>query len=241
MSIESKLFAIALVLTLVAISGPAVAFHHPMPDSMDALLEQTALVFVGVAVEVEPNDMKYPGYSRVSFRTDEVIVGAPESEGTTLNFRIFGGALGDGTSVAASGLPRVSQGQKYVVFIEKGTWNLTPFAFSEWGLWRVIEVASQEYLVTTDGRVVSLDSTDELSIGRQIASSHEQLAPMASSTPHLAQVDVGGLATFSKVISRLKQQTVDRPSQSLYFHLTPANPIRTNQRKNGGAQPSAGP
>jgi len=122
--------------------------------SLGDVLEQTAAVIEASVEDVQFRYDEIEGprtvatLGRILVRLGRAI---PEDL-STLEIRSFGGLLPDGREIAATDVPRLGLGERYVVFLRNTDWTLSPVAF---GLaLRVVTFGNTEALVDQSGRLV---------------------------------------------------------------------------------------
>jgi hypothetical protein len=126
-----------------------------LPMDLEDLADQAGLIFTGTAVHSEvvlSKDGKFP-FTFVTFQVEEALKGAVRNGELTLRFH--GGVLGD-EAVVVAGMPELTVGQKYLLFVRgNGTsafpvvgWRQGQFRFTrEPGSNRTLLVDSEERAV----------------------------------------------------------------------------------------------
>ncbi|HYO16494.1 MAG TPA: hypothetical protein VE685_25130 [Thermoanaerobaculia bacterium] len=125
------------------------------PMDLEDLADQAGLIFTGTAVHSEvvlSKDGKFP-FTFVTFQVEETLKGAVRNGELTLRFH--GGVVGD-EAVVVAGMPELTVGQKYLLFVRgNGTsafpvvgWRQGQFRFTqEPGSNRTLLVDSEERAV----------------------------------------------------------------------------------------------
>lgn len=123
---------------------------------MRELLARTSLVFLGTVEKVdgECSGRQRP-CTRVLFRNVDVIRGKPP--GQEIAFQLPEGRLEDGTSLRLMGAPRFAPGERYLVFVRRGDWYLSPVTNWLHSVFREVGARDREgrFLVNSAGLAVT--------------------------------------------------------------------------------------
>lgn len=152
-SIRPSALAAALFCATIALRAESAAPPAPA-HGLEDVLRQTSAVVSGRVASVSFRYDEIEGPRTVAILdTLTVHVGSlGHSSRTSIELRSFGGFLPDGREVTATHVPRLAEGERYLVFLRSTEWSLSPIAFEL--AFRVATAFSEEVLVDPYGRLV---------------------------------------------------------------------------------------
>lgn len=130
------------------------------PKDVESLVGQSSLIFKGVVsgIEYETDTESGLPFTYVTFRQLEPIKDTTGYAKTnpTLRIRLFGGLNENGTMTISSHVPEFLLGAVYVVFHTAGSWDISPVAGGELGVFQVVKsrTLNHEILLDYNGHVV---------------------------------------------------------------------------------------
>jgi len=155
--------------------------------SLEDIAQTADLIFVGTvdSIACRPDEEKPMLFTEIEFRDIEVIHATKRSvqrEGPTIRLTYAGGSLED-RALRFSDAPRFEEGHRYIVFVlDDGKRYLSPLVGGSQGIFEVIQDSdtSAEYLLTHDGRLISVVEPDGVGVFRGAVLSVENGRPIYS-------------------------------------------------------------
>lgn len=159
MTITRRLTTLGLLALLLAPSRSLALSWTSVPESLDDLVEETALAFRGEVRDVEydvvygPAKQRLP-YTRVQFRVEKAYRGCKPGQTVTL-FQLGGRIPGTPLAVAVPGLPQHAVGDHSIVFSNDALHGFTGALYGELGVRRIAwDAGGNDYVLTHDWRLL---------------------------------------------------------------------------------------
>jgi hypothetical protein len=152
-----------LVAAALAAAVPPLTATSVTPPTFPALVARTGSAFRGEVIalraELVTRGAERAIFTHVTFRVDEVLLGAPPPV-VTLEF--LGGSVGD-LSLDVAGMPQFSVGRQEIVFVENSGPQICPLVAMGYGRFRILRDASGAEFVARDNGA-PLTSVDEIAL-----------------------------------------------------------------------------
>lgn len=151
----SLLMPAVLGVALMAGVAPDASATRYKLETLSGLVEQSALVLIGTVVGMEYREDAKTGevFTDVKLRPVRWVIGGRQSgleRRGALTLPFAGGVNAKGQMEAVVGLPELSMGQTYLLFLRGGEWSLNPIAGWSQGALRLVAIDKGEEHVMFD-------------------------------------------------------------------------------------------
>ncbi|MDJ0654239.1 MAG: hypothetical protein QNJ40_08805 [Xanthomonadales bacterium] len=201
------------------------------PKDVESLVGQSALIFKGVVSGIAYETETESGlpFTYVTFRQLEPIKDTTRyaKSNKTLRIRLFGGLNYDGTMTISSHVPEFLLGAVYVVFHTAGSWDISPVAGGELGVFQVVKSRTLEHEILLDYNghvVVGIDADGIQTLPLEDFRQSIQRPAIQSKETRVEQTDQVKISTDDSIyseenVARIMQMKAERGADSSRLSL----------------------